>query len=49
VRDNSIVESVKGDLEWVAAHPLIREGLKQGTQGFVFDIKSGKVEKVNPK
>ena len=28
------------------AHPLIREGLKKGTRGYVFDIKSGKVERV---
>lgn len=39
-------ESVKTDLEWVRANPLIREGLKKGFQGFIFDIKTGKVEKV---
>ncbi|KAK0654966.1 carbonic anhydrase [Cercophora newfieldiana] len=42
-------ESVREDVAWVHAHPTIREGLKKGTQGYVFDIKTGKVEKVNPK
>jgi carbonic anhydrase len=40
------VESVKQDIEWVNAHPLIREELKKGCHGYVFDIKTGKVEKV---
>jgi carbonic anhydrase len=38
---------VRSDLEWVRANPLIRDELKQGFQGFVFDIKTGKVEKVD--
>ncbi len=40
-------QSVKDDLEWVRASPLIRGELKQGFQGFIFDIKTGKVEKVD--
>lgn len=44
----SIEASVKGDLEWVRTTPLIREGLKKGTQGFVFDIKTGLLTKVEP-
>ncbi|KAK5651432.1 hypothetical protein OQA88_12520 [Cercophora sp. LCS_1] len=42
-----IVESVKGDIEWVRAHPLIRDKVKKGRQGFVFDIESGEVQKVD--
>ncbi|KAK0705954.1 carbonic anhydrase [Lasiosphaeria miniovina] len=42
-----LVESVKGDVAWVRAHPLISDRLKQGCQGFVFDIKTGEIEKVN--
>ena len=42
----SLEESVREDVAWVNAHPLIREGLKKGTRGFVFDIKNGKVERV---
>ncbi|ERT01698.1 carbonic anhydrase [Sporothrix schenckii 1099-18] len=44
-----IEESVKGDLEWVRTTPFIRDELKKGTQGFVFDIKTGAVTKVEPK
>lgn len=43
---SSIVESVKDDVEWVKAHPLITDKVKKGCQGFVFDIRSGKVERV---
>ncbi|KAK3350235.1 carbonic anhydrase [Lasiosphaeria hispida] len=38
-------ESVRSDVEWVHANPLIRKELKQGCQGFMFDLVSGKVEK----
>ncbi|KAK0737942.1 carbonic anhydrase [Schizothecium vesticola] len=40
-------EGVRGDVKWVRAHPLITEKLKKGTQGFVFDIESGKVRKID--
>lgn len=43
---DSIVESVKGDLQWVKGHPLIRDKVKEGCQGFVYDIKTGKLERV---
>ncbi|KAH6885436.1 carbonic anhydrase [Thelonectria olida] len=43
-----IEASVRGDLEWVQKTPFIREELKKGTQGFVFDIKTGSLTKVNP-
>jgi carbonic anhydrase len=42
----SMQQSVKDDLEWVRANPLIREDLKKGCKGFMFDIKTGKVENV---
>jgi carbonic anhydrase len=45
--DVSLEEGVRGDVRWVRAHPLITEKLKKGTQGFVFDIESGKVRKVD--
>lgn len=38
---------MQSDLEWVRANALIRDELEQGFQGFVFDIKTGKVEKVD--
>ena len=41
-----IEQSVKDDVAWVKANPMIRDELKKGCQGFVFDIKTGKVEKV---
>ncbi|KAK0707323.1 carbonic anhydrase [Lasiosphaeris hirsuta] len=44
--NTNMEESVKTDVEWVHANPLIREELKQGCQGFMFDLVSGKVEKV---
>lgn len=43
---NSMKESVKGDLEWIRASPFIREELKKGCHGFVFDLKTGELEKV---
>ena len=39
-------KSVKEDLAWVQESPLIRDALKKGTQGFIFDIKTGEVKKV---
>ena len=44
--DGSLDEGVRDNIKWVRAHPLITEKLKKGTQGFVFDIESGKVRKV---
>ncbi|KAK1757098.1 carbonic anhydrase [Echria macrotheca] len=44
--NTDIVESVKGDLKWVKESPLMSDQVKKGAQGFVFDIKTGKVEKV---
>ncbi|KAH7137355.1 carbonic anhydrase [Dactylonectria estremocensis] len=41
-----IEKSVKEDLAWVRTHPMIREQLKGGCQGFVFDIKTGELKKV---
>ncbi|CAK7244222.1 MAG: hypothetical protein STHCBS139747_005758 [Sporothrix thermara] len=46
--DTSIEASVKSDLEWVRKTPFIRGGLKKRTQGFVFDIKTGTLTKVEP-
>lgn len=39
-------QSVKGDLEWVRENPMIREELKKGCKGFMFDIKTGEVKQV---
>lgn len=44
--DISLDEGVRGDVKWVRDSPLITEKLKKGTQGFVFDIESGKVRRV---
>ncbi|KAH7006804.1 carbonic anhydrase [Ilyonectria destructans] len=44
--NTNIEESVRGDLEWFRANPLVREELKQGCQGFVYDIKTGELKKV---
>ena len=41
-----IAQSVRGDLEWVWDSPFIRQELKEATRGFVFDIKTVKVEEV---
>lgn len=38
--------SVKSDLEWIRANPFVREELKKGCHGFLFDIKTGELEKV---
>ncbi|KAH8893085.1 carbonic anhydrase [Thozetella sp. PMI_491] len=43
---SDIVQGVKRDLQWVRESPFIRDALKKGTQGFVFDLKTGKVDKV---
>ncbi|KAK1834019.1 carbonic anhydrase [Podospora conica] len=43
----NLEDGVRADVEWVRAHPLITEKLKKGTQGFVFDIESGEVRKVD--
>ncbi|KUL83906.1 hypothetical protein ZTR_06851 [Talaromyces verruculosus] len=41
-----VEESLKRDLQWVQENPLLRDALKQATQGFIFDLKTGRVEKV---
>ncbi|CAK7210269.1 hypothetical protein SCUCBS95973_000721 [Sporothrix curviconia] len=43
-----IEASVKSDLEWVRNTPFLRDGLKKRTQGYVFDIKTGSLAKVEP-
>ncbi|KAM7196553.1 Carbonic anhydrase [Rhypophila sp. PSN 637] len=39
-----VEQSVKEDVEWLRAHPLLRDELRKGVHGFVFDLKTGKVE-----
>ncbi|KAM7189017.1 Carbonic anhydrase [Naviculisporaceae sp. PSN 640] len=39
-----VEESVKEQVEWLRAHPLVRDELGKGVHGFVFDLKTGKVE-----
>lgn len=40
------MESVKNDVACIRADLLIREGLKKGVRGFVFDIKTGRDEEI---
>lgn len=40
------VDSVRGDLAWVNSSQLIRDELKKACRGFLFDIKTGKVQEV---
>jgi len=42
-----MAESVRGDLEWLRdTDELIREELKKTARGFLFDIKTGKLEEI---
>lgn len=43
---NSVEHSVKDDVEFLKGSPLLREELKQNIQGFVFDIKTGKLKEI---
>lgn len=43
---NSVKKSVREDVEWLRANPLVRDELKQGCQGFVLDSQTGKVHRV---
>lgn len=45
----SIEESVQTDMEWVQNSPFLREELRKNVQGFVYDIKTGLVTRVEPK
>ena len=45
-RSLSAEATAKDNIEWVRAHPVIRDALKKSTRAFVFDIKSGKVDEV---
>ena len=45
-KQNSLVQSVKTEVAWLKGNPVIREELKKGIRGFVFDLKTGKVEEV---
>ncbi|KAK5651246.1 hypothetical protein OQA88_12654 [Cercophora sp. LCS_1] len=45
--NSGLEESVRQEVEWVRAHSLVSEKLKRGVQGFVFDLQSGKMEKVD--
>jgi len=44
---SSLEQSVRDEVEWVRAHPLISEKVKKGVKGFVFDLTTGKVERVD--
>jgi carbonic anhydrase len=41
-----MAESVKEDLKWLRAHEVIRDQLRNNARGFLFDIKTGKVEEI---
>jgi carbonic anhydrase len=43
---DSVRQSVLDDIAELKASPLVRQGLKDGTRGFVFDIKTGLLEEV---
>ncbi|KAK0649908.1 carbonic anhydrase [Cercophora newfieldiana] len=43
----NVEESVKEDVEWFRANPLVREELKRHCQGFVLDSQTGKVQRVD--
>lgn len=45
----SIEESVQADMAWVQNSPVLREELRKNVQGFVYDIKTGLVTRVEPK
>jgi carbonic anhydrase len=42
----SLEESVREDLAWLRSSPFIKKELAERTHGFIYDIKSGKVNKV---
>lgn len=43
---NSVEHSVRDDVEFLKGSPLLREELKKNIQGFVFDVKTGKLEEI---
>ena len=44
--DRSIPESVRDDIDVVKNHEMVSDDLKAGTVGFVWNLKTGKLEKV---
>lgn len=44
---DSVEESVKEDVEWFRANPLVRDKIKKGCRGYVLDSQTGKVQRVN--
>ncbi|KAH7034515.1 uncharacterized protein B0I36DRAFT_284622 [Microdochium trichocladiopsis] len=44
--NTDMAASVKGDLEWLRATPLIRDELKLNARGFLFDIQTGEAEEI---
>jgi len=42
----SLEESVKQNIKFVKESPYIRKELRESAQGFLFDIKTGKVNKI---
>jgi len=39
-------EAVRKDVEWLKGQALVREQLKVGIKGFLYDIKTGKLREV---
>ena len=43
---NSLEQSVRNDMQWLKVQPLLREDIKAGIRGYVYDIKSGSLSAV---
>ncbi|KAH8819141.1 carbonic anhydrase [Xylogone sp. PMI_703] len=42
-----VEQSVRDNLEWLKKTPFVRKELLQNTYGFIYDVKTGKVERVS--
>ena len=43
----SIEQQVRHNVQLVKSSPFVREGLKSKTKGFIFDLKTGKLNSVD--
>lgn len=43
---SSIDEAVRADIEWLKKQSLMRKELKERIHGYIFDIKTGKLQHV---
>lgn len=46
LRAYRLEESVREDLDFLKSHPLVRQEIKNNAKGYIYDIKTGRLNPV---